>query len=83
MGDPCDHVQRGGRELSGDAACASSRDGALFCHPQLNVCVRGCGAATDCPPAFSCDDRDVAVAATMSEARPSGSAFCVNPTCGE
>jgi hypothetical protein len=83
MGDPCDHVERGGRELSGDAACESLLDQGLFCHPQLNVCVRGCGAATDCPSAFTCDDRTETVATTRSDARPNGSPYCTNPTCGE
>jgi hypothetical protein len=68
--------------LSGDAACAvqlldGTIDSALFCHPELNVCMRGCASWRDCPAAWVCDDRVQSLAAT------GGRAYCVNPVCGQ
>jgi hypothetical protein len=40
------------------------------------VCVKSCASATDCPPAWECDQRASTTAAT------DGRAYCVNPTCG-
>jgi hypothetical protein len=62
-------------------ACAvslqdGSQDRSMFCHPDLNVCVRACQASAECPPAWVCDMRN------ESMARASGQGFCVNPTCG-
>jgi hypothetical protein len=64
-------------------------DRRMFCHPTRNVCVMPCSSAGDCPPAWACDGRAETVASTRStlraatdNSRPSGSAICVNPTCG-
>jgi hypothetical protein len=53
-----------------------SEDRSLFCHPELNVCVRACQASSDCPRAWVCDTR----AETLATA--GGRSYCVNPTCG-
>ena len=82
VGDGCDEGASGtGTTLSGDAACAvtlasGATDGSMFCHPEWNVCVRGCATDADCPAAWVCDARSETLAA-------SGRAMCVNPTCGE
>jgi hypothetical protein len=56
------------------------RDGSLDprmrCHPTLNVCIVPCNADAECPPAWSCDDRQL----TLDES--GGVGICVNPTCG-
>ncbi len=75
-----------GKPVSGDAAnqvCwvnvktsnGPGVDKRMFCHPQLNTCVRSCSGATDCPSAWVCDTRDTTVAITKSP-------ICVDPTCG-
>jgi hypothetical protein len=65
---------------SGDACMVRLKDGsedrAMFCHPELNVCVRACQGDSECPAAWACDRRDDIVA------KSGGRAFCVNPTCG-
>lgn len=66
---------------SGDAACLvrlsdGAVDAGMFCHPGLNVCMRACTAARDCPAAWICDERPEALAAA------GGKAYCVNPVCG-
>jgi hypothetical protein len=93
-GSPCDSVVRNGQELTGDAACevplafASERfpdgvDRRMFCHPELNVCVRACGSDADCPSAWSCDTREPTRALVQSTGRGADTGFCVNPTCGD
>jgi hypothetical protein len=67
---------------SGDAACVVALndgrvDGSLFCHVELNVCMRACSTADECPAAWVCDDRPQALAET------GGKAYCVNPVCGQ
>jgi hypothetical protein len=64
-------------------------DRRMFCHPERNVCVQSCTSSHDCPAAWTCDNRQetlLSTASTMRDAndmsRPSGSAICVNPTCG-
>jgi hypothetical protein len=80
VGSACKGVVVGGRMLTGDAACVvaltSGQDTSMFCHPDLNVCVKSCKNAVDCPPAWECDDRKTTIMATA------GKAYCVNPTCG-
>jgi hypothetical protein len=91
IGSPCDRVVRDGQTLSGNAACAvtpaaepaaGAVDIAMFCHPQLNVCVQPCSTDLECPPAWVCDEREDTLKMTTSDSHPSGSAICVNPTCG-
>jgi hypothetical protein len=85
IGSACSEVERNGQTLSGDAACAvrlskptkqwpDMIDKSMFCHPQINQCVLSCGADTDCPDGWSCDDS----AAARSAA---GEPFCVAPAC--
>jgi hypothetical protein len=67
---------------SGDQACIvtlqdNSQDGSMFCHPDLNVCVKRCTSDVECPPAWVCDNRPDTLAATKGKG-----AYCVNPTCG-
>lgn len=91
VGNPCDEVVTpSGMMLMGDAACAvtlksdasdpddtkDGRDTRMFCHPELNVCVRKCATDGDCPAGWVCDTRGDTV---MSAGQP----LCVNPTCGE
>ena len=80
IGSPCIDVKRGNRTVSGNDACVltltSGLDRSMFCHPDLNVCVRACGSNTECPPAWQCDLRPESTEVT------SGRGFCVNPTCG-
>jgi hypothetical protein len=52
-------------------------DNSMFCHPELNICVRACVSTTDCPPAWECDKRIETLATSGARG-----AFCVNPTCG-
>jgi hypothetical protein len=71
----------GSEQASMDAACLvplsnGSVDASMFCHPELNVCMRACTTARDCPAAWACDDRPSVLAATA------GKAYCVNPVCG-
>jgi hypothetical protein len=70
-----------GNKVSGDAACVVTSlsnvvDTSMFCHPELNTCVRSCISDTDCPPAWVCDKRPETLQITQNKA------FCVNPTCG-
>jgi hypothetical protein len=84
IGTPCGKdvtAANGGMAVSGDAACIvtlnnSMEDHSMFCHPELNTCVRQCTSDTDCPAAWVCDQRPQATMAT------DGKAYCVNPTCG-
>jgi hypothetical protein len=80
IGSPCSDVKQGTKTVSGDSACVvslndGSTDKSMFCHPELNVCVKTCQSANDCPGAWECDDRPETLAAAKK-------AFCVNPTCG-
>ena len=92
-GDACKPSRRDGVEHSADAACEvvlaartpAARDGidrSMFCHPEQNVCVRACTTSSDCPPAFTCDNRSETLASTVAPNRPNGSGYCLNPTCG-
>jgi hypothetical protein len=82
IGSPCrDLVDARGRPVNGDAACivalqAGKSDNSMFCHPDLNVCVKNCQSANDCPAAWECDTRPDTVSSS------GGKAYCVNPTCG-
>jgi hypothetical protein len=81
IGDACDEDATGASGVAGDAACEvtlanGTQDASMFCHPEWNVCVRGCATDADCPPAWVCDASD---ATRLSATR----ALCVNPTCGE
>jgi hypothetical protein len=94
IGAACDRARRDGVEVSGDAACEvqlesptvdfpDGVDRTLFCHPQLNLCVRPCATEADCPPSWTCDDRHETIVSTAADTRPEGTAICVNPTCGK
>jgi hypothetical protein len=66
----------------GDVACVvtlndNTEDRTMFCHPDLNVCVRSCTSDATCPPAWVCDNRPETLVATKDKG-----AYCVNPTCG-
>jgi hypothetical protein len=66
----------------GDIACVvtlqnNTEDHSMFCHPDLNICVRSCTSDTDCPPAWVCDERPATLTGTQGKG-----AYCVNPTCG-
>jgi hypothetical protein len=82
IGSPCRQVDTGERVLNGDEACVvtlnaglSSDDDSMFCHPDMNICVKPCQSATDCPAAWQCDTRDETIQVTA------GRPYCVNPTC--
>jgi hypothetical protein len=82
IGTPCGKDIMNPDVPSGDTACIvtladGNQESNLFCHPDLNVCVRKCESSVDCPPAWVCDDRPETVAKTMSHGP-----YCVNPTCG-
>ena len=80
IGASCIDAMLGNKMVSGDAACVvtltSGLDRSMFCHPDLNVCVKSCDSSTDCPAAWECDKREETLQASK------GKAFCVNPTCG-
>jgi hypothetical protein len=80
IGASCVDVTLGNKMVTGDAACVvtlkSGTDKSMFCHPNLNVCVKSCTSSTECPAAWECDQREETIKATH------GRAFCVNPTCG-
>jgi hypothetical protein len=66
--------------LTGDDACAVQRrdgttDTAMFCHPNLLACVRGCQDNRECPSGWSCDSRPETLRETGNRA------YCVNPNC--
>ena len=82
IGSPCrDLVDDEGNPIPLEEACVvklrgGATDESMFCHPELNVCVKRCQGKSDCPAAWVCDTRrDI-----MEKA--GGKAFCVNPTCG-
>jgi hypothetical protein len=81
IGSPCGKDVMVTGALTGDQACAvnltdGTQDTRMFCHPELNTCVRTCASPTDCPAAWDCDRR------MDSVTRAGGKPFCVNPTCG-
>jgi hypothetical protein len=82
IGTPCNGlVDASGAPVALEDACAvrfkdGSEDRSLFCHTELNVCMRGCQSTSQCPPAWVCDIR----AESLSQS--GGRGFCVNPTCG-
>lgn len=53
------------------------QDTSMYCHPKLNVCVKGCSGTADCPAGWVCDTRPKSV----EDAEGKG-AYCTNPTCG-
>jgi hypothetical protein len=81
IGSSCEKSANG-TGVSGDAACVvtfddGKTDKTMFCHPDLNVCVRQCSSDPDCPPAWVCDTRPETLEKTAGKG-----AYCVNPTCG-
>jgi hypothetical protein len=76
IGSSCLDVELDGGTLDGDEACIITRttgeDHSLFCHPDLNTCVKSCRSSTDCPGGWECDLRT-----ESTNGRP----FCTNPTC--
>jgi hypothetical protein len=96
IGSACDMVVINGTPKMGDDACVvrlsapskawpDGNDKSMFCHPQLNTCVRGCSTDADCPAAWVCDRRPETLAATKPKNNPqsNGRPICVNPTCGD
>jgi hypothetical protein len=95
VGSACDKVMLRGQTVTKDDACVvqlkaptkkwpDGYDRTMFCHPTLNVCVLGCSTDADCPAAWVCDTRPETLKATSARpGHPNGSAFCVNPTCGD
>jgi hypothetical protein len=82
IGSPCGEDVMNPENAHGDAACIvtlqnATQDTSMFCHPNLNYCVRQCSSDTDCPPAWVCDTR----AETLAIPGLRGP-YCVNPTCG-
>jgi hypothetical protein len=54
-----------------------TEDRKMFCHPKLNVCVKGCTGTSECPAGWVCDARQMSVDATGGKGP-----YCTNPTCG-
>jgi hypothetical protein len=82
IGTPCGMDVSGNGAASGDEACKVTLnnnmvDASMFCHPELNTCVRSCASDTDCPAAWVCDNKRPEIISAAG-----GKAFCVNPTCG-
>jgi hypothetical protein len=78
IGSPCGG-EVGTDAVSGDDACLvplldGTLDRRLFCHAELNVCMRQCLADSDCPPAWVCSARTEVA---------QGRTYCVNPVCGQ
>jgi hypothetical protein len=70
-----------GEPIPRETACVvglkgGAQDLSMFCHSELNVCVKSCQGDSECPPAWVCDTRP------ESTVKTGGRAFCVNPTCG-
>jgi hypothetical protein len=88
IGTPCSGIiGRDGNPVPPDQVCwltlnDNTVDKSMFCNPSLNVCVRSCSSASDCPSAWECDKRPDTVLSTITPERPEGSPYCVNPTCG-
>ena len=81
VGTPCSKMGPDMMPFANDAACIialkdGSTDEKMYCHPKLNVCVKGCNGSADCPAGWVCDGRGTSTAAT------NGRGFCTNPTCG-
>ncbi len=51
-------------------AWPDGNDKSMFCHPQLNVCVRSCNTDANCPAAWVCDYRPDTLAATSRKNNP-------------
>jgi hypothetical protein len=82
IGTPCATAPNGMGPSTDNSACLvqladGNVDDRLFCHAELNVCVQGCEAEADCPPAWVCDTRQQ-VMDKVGNLR----FYCVNPTCG-
>ena len=81
IGEECVTVDANMMSVPDDSKCLiqlkdGSTDESLFCHPKLNVCVKGCSGNSQCPAGWVCDTR----ARQVEEA--GGRGFCTNPTCG-
>jgi len=82
VGDACSNKTAEMVPFADDSKCIvelkdGTTDEKMFCHPKLNVCVKGCNGSADCPAGWVCDTRESSVAATGGKG-----AFCTNPTCG-
>jgi hypothetical protein len=81
VGQTCSNMKDDGTPFADDNKCIielkdGKQDTTMFCHPKLNVCVKGCTGTAQCPAGWVCDSRPQQV----TEA--GGKAFCTNPTCG-
>jgi hypothetical protein len=82
VGTPCSKMGPDMRPFADDGACVvalkdGTEDPTMFCHPKLNVCVKGCTGSAQCPAGWVCDTRESSTMATSGKG-----AFCTNPTCG-
>jgi hypothetical protein len=87
IGTPCSKIGEDGTPAPDSSLCLielKSKDSSgnpkiddkMFCHPELNVCVKACSGNSECPGGWVCDKREDSKAAT------DGKSFCTNPTCG-
>ncbi|HKU42546.1 MAG TPA: hypothetical protein VJR89_30520, partial [Polyangiales bacterium] len=81
VGQACQATMPDGTPFADDKKCIielkdGNQDTSMFCHPKLNVCVKGCNGTADCPAGWVCDSRP------QSKADAKDRAFCTNPTCG-
>ncbi len=82
IGKECTKVDEDMVPVADDTKCIvelkdGTTDETMFCHPKLNVCVKGCTGNSQCPAGWVCDNRQQSVDATAGKG-----AFCTNPTCG-
>jgi hypothetical protein len=80
VGTACARPDADGTPVPDDSRCLvqlkdGNSDAQMFCHPELNVCVKGCSAAAECPAGWVCDTRPA------SAALAGGRTYCTNPTC--
>jgi hypothetical protein len=82
VGTPCSKMGPDMMPFADDNLCVidlkdGTQDNKMFCHPKLNVCVKGCNGSSECPAGWVCDDRPQSLVDTKDKG-----AFCTNPTCG-
>jgi hypothetical protein len=82
VGDICSEIGDDMVPFADDNKCVvqlkvGGDDMSMYCHPKLNVCVKGCKGTADCPAGWVCDARPASVADTGGKGP-----YCTNPTCG-
>jgi hypothetical protein len=82
VGQICSNKREDMTPFADDSLCLvqlknNMEDTSMYCHPKLNVCVKGCKGTADCPAGWVCDTRPESVA----DAEGKGP-YCTNPTCG-